>query len=253
MRAIFTYHSLDDSGSPISVKPSAFREHITWLASRAVRVVSLRDLVLAPDTSNAVALTFDDGFENFATNAWPLLREHRFPATLFVVTGRVGLTNAWRGRDVRGIPTLPLLDWTALERLVAEGLEIGGHTRSHPSLSSLDPSQTADEVNGCRDSIRARLGTPCDSFAYPYGDAPVEARRLVGHTYANGCTTAHGVLAPTDVREALPRMDMYYFQQTGALEGWGTQWFRARIAGRRALRRVRSMIGEADGRRWTHR
>jgi peptidoglycan/xylan/chitin deacetylase (PgdA/CDA1 family) len=72
MRAILTYHSIDDSGSPISVAPEEFRAHVRWLGSGAVRVVPLAKLVTLPPDDDAVALTFDDAFENFSTIAAPL-------------------------------------------------------------------------------------------------------------------------------------------------------------------------------------
>jgi len=109
MRAILTYHSIDSSGSPISVSPSAFRAHVRWLASGAVRVLPLDELVSAGDDEDAVAITFDDGFENFATEAAALLAQHGLPSTVFVVPEHVDGTNAWGGSDAPGIPTLPLM------------------------------------------------------------------------------------------------------------------------------------------------
>ena len=150
MRAILTYHSIDNSGSPVSVTPAAFRQHIEWLASGSTRVLSLGDIVHGSQSDDAVALTFDDGFENFSTEAWPLLRAHRFPATLFVVTGQVGRTNAWQGREEPGIPTLPLLGWAALERLAGDGC----HSRDD-RLFSLDSAKKA-------------LGTACVKAKLPH-------------------------------------------------------------------------------------
>ena len=142
MRAVLTYHSIDDSGSPISVSPEAFERHVRWLASGRVQVTTIDDLAACSVDAQAVALTFDDGFENFATRAAPLLTAQGFPVTLFVVTDRVGGTNQWNGRPAPGIPTLPLLDWGALEKLVTAGVTLGAHTsnssRSHASRPSGD-------------------------------------------------------------------------------------------------------------------
>ena len=70
MRAILTYHSIDPSGSPISVSPAAFRRHIEWLASGRVRVVRLEELMRLPAGEDAVALTFDDGFAKFGNTVF---------------------------------------------------------------------------------------------------------------------------------------------------------------------------------------
>ena len=48
MKAILTYHSVDDSGSAVSVSPDAFRRHVRWLASERVRVVTVPQLPALP-------------------------------------------------------------------------------------------------------------------------------------------------------------------------------------------------------------
>src|SRR6266567_582001 len=138
MRAILTYHSVDPSGSPISVSREVFRRQMAWLAASPVRVVPVAALLAGGRGEDAVALTFDDGYRNLAVEVAPLLAEHGFPWTVFVVSDRVGGTNAWSGGRGGGVPELPLLDWDGLRRLAASGVEIGSHTRHHPRLSRLD-------------------------------------------------------------------------------------------------------------------
>src|SRR5262245_53682892 len=82
MKAILTYHSIDDSGSVISVDAATFRAHIEWLVKQKIAVVPLDRLREMSDDTHAVALTFDDGFENFATGAWPVLRDYALPVTV---------------------------------------------------------------------------------------------------------------------------------------------------------------------------
>src|SRR5678809_1010179 len=89
MRGILTYHSIDSSGSPISTSQATLRAHVNWLASSEVQVTPLERLHLVPADGDAVAITFDDGFQNFADIAWPLLKHHEMPVTVFVVTQRV--------------------------------------------------------------------------------------------------------------------------------------------------------------------
>ena len=98
MRAILTYHSIDASASPISVSKEVFASHVEWLATGRVRVTTVDELLRLPDSADAVALTFDDGFENFGEIAAPALARHALPSTLFIVSDYVGRTNAWGGR-----------------------------------------------------------------------------------------------------------------------------------------------------------
>src|SRR5689334_10483044 len=109
MRAILTYHSIDSSGSPVSLSEEAFKAHVRFFGSGRVSVVPLSMLAALPDEKDAVALTFDDGFLNFTSSAMPVLTHLGFPATVFIVSDAVGTTNAWRGREPAGIPTLPLM------------------------------------------------------------------------------------------------------------------------------------------------
>jgi peptidoglycan/xylan/chitin deacetylase (PgdA/CDA1 family) len=243
VKAILTYHSIDTSGSAISVSPDVFAEHVRWLSERHVAVMSLGSLLDADagSSADAVALTFDDGFQNFAAPA-ALLSDRGLPATLFVVTGHVGGTNAWGGRTDAGIPTLPLLGWGALEQLVARGVAIGAHTRTHARLTALPPAAIEDELDGCSAELRARLGVTASHLAYPYGAVNDDVAAAAKTRFAAAVTTRFAALGATDRRMWIPRLDMYYFRQSGALERWGTPGFARRIWAVRARRRLREAI-----------
>ncbi len=250
MRAILTYHSIDPSGSVISLDEETFRRHVEWLASGSVRVLSVGDLLGAPaDADDAVALTFDDGFANFGSVAWPLLRDHDLPATVFVVSARVGMTNAWGGRDAVGIPTLPLLGWDALGRLHDEGVHVGSHTRTHPRLGGLPRERLEEEVLGAARDIERRLGSRPSGLAYPYGDVDLAARDVVADAYDWAVTTRFAPLDRAERPHRLPRLDAWYFRRPGLLESWGSPRFAAWVAMRGAARRARGWL-EARGDAW---
>ncbi len=242
MRAVLTYHSIDGSGSPVSVDEAAFARHVEWLASGAVRVVGLLELPDLDAGSDAVALTFDDGFASFRDKAWPLLRAHALPVTVFVVSDHAGRTNAWGGREEPGIPTLPLLDWEALARLAEEGVELGAHSRTHPDLRPLTGGALEDEVAGAAERMTAATGRRPRSFADPYGLWSPGAVAAASRSYRVACTTEHRpLLAGREDPYRLPRLDAWYFRRRG-LDGWGTAPFRARIMARGALRRLRALV-----------
>lgn len=242
MRATLTYHSIDDSGSPISVPPRALEEHLRWFASGRVRVLSLDELVAETDEDgDAVAVTFDDAFLNAHAPAARLL-DRGLPVTLFVVPAHVGRTNAWGGRDEPGIPTLPLMGWDDLARLAEAGAEIASHTLSHARLTEVSPDRVDEELAGGLDGIASKLGVRSRHLAYPYGavNDDVAARAAARHGWAH--TTSFRALAPGDDPLRLPRLDMYYFREPGALERWGTTRFAARVAGIRARRAIRAVF-----------
>jgi peptidoglycan/xylan/chitin deacetylase (PgdA/CDA1 family) len=238
MRAILTYHSVDPSGSPISIDEQAFARHVDFLASGRVRVLPLDDLHTADEGSDAVAVTFDDGYRNFAGTAWPRLRDAGVPVTLFVVTGRAGLDNRWDGVGVPD-PAFELLGWDELGRVAAEGVSLGSHSRSHPRLPGLTDDSLTAEVAGSADDLATRTGTRPAAFCYPYGRVDDRVAAVVAAHYRYACTTELRALGAADRPERLPRLDAFYLRTPGRLEAWGSRTFRWHLQARALVRRVR--------------
>lgn len=242
MRAILTYHSIDPSGSPISIDAAAFALHVDFLASSRTRVVPLAQIQELRDEDDAVAITFDDGLQNFQSEAWPRLAERGLPATLFVVTGRAGKDNAWQGRRDARVPHVELLDWDALGKLAAEGLELGAHSRTHPHLEKISDAQQADEIEGAAEDLFRYAGTRPHSFCYPYGTLDERAVARVARIYRRACTTELAVLDGRESAHRLPRLDAFYLRGAGRLEGFGQLSFRVRIQVLRAARNLRARL-----------
>lgn len=240
MRAILTWHSLDCSGSPISVPPDEFRRQVEWLIASGVRAVTVETLLALPDEEDAAALTFDDGFANFGEEAAPVLGEYGIPATIFVVTGHVGRDNRWGGRDTPGIPSLPLLGWDALARLREAGIGLGAHTRTHPRLPGLDPETLESEIGGAARDLEQHLGSRPDGFAYPYGELDPASARVVERSYRWACTTELRPLEEPARRPQLPRLDAWYLREPARRAGWGSRAFRTWLWCRRQGRRARA-------------
>jgi peptidoglycan/xylan/chitin deacetylase (PgdA/CDA1 family) len=236
MKAILTWHAIEDSPSPISVGTAAFADQVAFLASR-VRVVPLADILTADD--DAVALTFDDAFASFTDRAWPRLRDAGLPATVFVVTDRVGGRNRWSGREEPGIPDLALADWDALARVADEGAEIGCHSRRHPRLVTIDDAALEEETDGACEILRERLGAAPSSYCYPYGVAGPREREAAARRFTRAVTADHRLLTGEEDPFLLPRLDVYYFNRPGALNGFGSRGFRAQVKCRAALRQLR--------------
>ena len=239
MRAILTYHSVDETGSVISVSERSFRRHVAWLARGHVRVVPLEDITSVPPDEDAVAVTFDDGLASFGRIAAPLLLDGGVPTTVFVVTDAVGSTNVWRGRQDAGIPVQPLLDWEQLGALYEAGVGLGAHTCTHPRLTTLAGDSLEREIVASKQRLTHELGVDAKTFAYPYGAVSPAARDVVARTFHFGCTTRLAALTSEEDPAMLPRLDSYYLRSPDALEAWGSRRFRMRLgvlAGARSVR-----------------
>ena len=100
---ILTYHSIDSTGSVISIQQDVFKEQMNYLADNEYTIISLRKYIErlkggAIKGKKEVVLTFDDGFSNNYTFAFPILKKLGFIATFFLTSGFIGRTCQW-GRD----------------------------------------------------------------------------------------------------------------------------------------------------------
>lgn len=248
MRAILTWHSIDGSGSPISVSREDFTKQVGWLLTSGVQVASVAEILTMSGDQDAVALTFDDGFANFATEAAPILRGHGLPATLFVVTDHVGGDNRWCGTSAPGIPVLPLLGWDALARLCDEGVTIGAHSRSHPRFDRVvEAEELAEESEGCARILEQRLGVRPEGFAYPYGVLNEAVVKVVARSFGWACTTDLRVLGEAEDRHRLPRVDACYLRRPERLGRWGSPRLRGWVRLRQGGRQLKSLLGWAEG------
>jgi peptidoglycan/xylan/chitin deacetylase (PgdA/CDA1 family) len=116
------------------------------------------------DDSPSVVLTFDDGFRDVYTHAWPRLSEAGLPFTLYLSTAFIGGTMHWDGSTAKAAG--PALDWDQIGEMAASGLvTVGAHTHHHVRPEAL----TADELELCDAAIESRLGERPQHFTYPWG------------------------------------------------------------------------------------
>lgn len=236
------YHSLDLSGSPLSVPPDAFRAHMLGLATRGVAVLGIADLLRAPDTRDAVAITFDDALSSVWTIAAPLLDELAMTATVFVPTAHAGGDNGWRGAGDRGIPRFPVMRWDELGALQSRGWTIGAHTRTHPALTRCPAAQITDELEGSALDIERALGTRPQLFAYPYGLVDDRVAGAASAVFEYSVTTEMRVLRTPESPARVPRVDAYYFRANDLLTAWGSRRQQAYLRVRSALRSVKQSM-----------
>jgi len=235
--AILTYHSLDTSGSVISTRPELFRVHIESLVERGIAIASLDNLLRTP---RSVALTFDDGYENFAELALPLLSRYRIPATVFIVSGLCGQSNVW---DASGrIPLLKLMSWETLRSLPADLVSIGSHSVSHANLTRLSLAEAESELSESRTEIEQRTGRAVPYFAYPNGNVNKRVRYAAAGQYRLAVGTRLDYVPDDPDPLNLPRIDAYYLKHPKRFRrqtmGEGTTY----LAMRRWLRRLRSAL-----------
>lgn len=229
---VLCYHRVGPGLSRMSVAPAQFEAQLQWLKDNGWHVVRLADLAefmagrkALPQRS--VAITFDDGYESVYRHAFPLLKKHGMPATLFVYTDFVGARDA--------------LGWTQMDEMLRSGLvDIQSHSKTHRNLAErqAEDGEAAlrawldTELRNSKQTIERRLGpagVQVRHFAYPYGEANeavLEAMRRNG--YEMGFTVTPGG-NPFYAAPLLLRRVMIFGEHD-------LEEFRARLTGRRAAR-----------------
>jgi len=237
------YHSIDSSGSMLSVEPDAFAAQMRCLRDKGFQAISLQSAISYRDENGewperAVVLTFDDGFANFYEEAFPILQRHGFSATVFIVSGHMGGYNDWEP-SLQGSGPLRLLSWEQASELAEAGIEIGCHTRNHLDLRRCTPQEASLEISSSRREIKEKLGLDAQSFAYPYGGVNHLVQHLAAREFRAACTTELR-RANSDPLNLLPRVDMYYLRSqrrfASLLDGQLDQYLTVRRCGRLARR-----------------
>ncbi|KAF0221838.1 MAG: polysaccharide [Geobacteraceae bacterium] len=214
---ILMYHSIaepsDARERSICLPLSEFERQMEFLREDEYTPVSL-DLLAEVAAGKGVlpfrpvVITFDDGYaDNFAA-AFPILQRCGFPATVFLVTGCVGGTNAW---DVAcGGPERWLLTWDNVAEMLRGGVTFGSHTVSHRRLTELAPADALTEMRESKRVMEERLEVPVRHFSYPYGEMNEAVVALVREAgYLTACTTMSGFNGADINHLALRRLDIY--------------------------------------------
>jgi peptidoglycan/xylan/chitin deacetylase (PgdA/CDA1 family) len=168
------------------VAPDDFRRHVRRLRSWGYRLVTfgrLAALAAGGEEAGHASLTFDDGLADNLHVLAPLLAELEAPATVFVVSGWLGL----RHPDATWAP---LLSGAEVGELARRGVEIASHTATHTDLAQLDEAGIYEELVASKRTLEDAARRQVDVAAYPFGrgnPAAAEACRRAG--YRAACRT----------------------------------------------------------------
>jgi peptidoglycan/xylan/chitin deacetylase (PgdA/CDA1 family) len=201
----FMYHHVQDGKvaaqkkqTALSVDTGYFQRQMQYLADKGYTVVSMNDLIGFFDSGTtlpkkSVLLTFDDAYDDFYFNVYPILRNFSFKGTLFTPTGLVGNPG--------------YISWGQISDANSSGLVLfANHTWSHKNIKA-DSSVVDKEISTADTQLIERgLNNP-KVFAYPYGIVGSYAEGVLAKLgYKLAFTTQPGSVLCKKQRLSLPRV-----------------------------------------------
>lgn len=233
----------------VNTSPMRFAEHMKWLHDNGYEVIGLSAAVALisgqpsetatgkqqphpknlqgvlpsdrpmaesadPTCRKYVVLTFDDGYRDFYTEAFPVLKRYGYTSTVFLPTAFIDGGN-------RGLLGKQHLSWKQVQQLHAEGVAFGSHTVNHPQLSHLKLDEVDDELRRSKEIIEAHMcqstgaRVKLDSFCYPF-KFPDHDRGFVRSLRSRLEDAGYGCCATTRVGTMAEGEDSFFLKRIPA-------------------------------------
>ena len=187
---ILTYHSISNEIElDETVTPEEFERQLQYIEEN-YKVIPLEEAIEYLQTdiekgSGSIVITFDDGYSDNYYNAYPLLKKHNFPATIFLISDFIN-----NNGDKHLSPS-------QIQEMKSNNISFGSHTISHRILTSLRKEEIIREIRDSKDILESQLGQKINSFTYPIGtrvDFNDEIRETVkASKYAYACSNVYGI------------------------------------------------------------
>lgn len=209
---ILMYHRIQPAvdrarGEGITATTAQFEAHLNWLAAHGARFVTVSELMAAENPAHMVAITFDDGYADNFSYAWPIMKKFSAPATIYLAPD---------------MPEIERLTPAMITEMNAAGIEFGAHTMTHIHLPSTDDTQALAEIQASKAAVESLTGKPCTSFAYPFGKfSDTHVAMVAAAGFMTAVTTKKKILPRRKLDPlCLPRLSMV--GQMNRFEFWLT-------------------------------
>ncbi len=206
---VLNYHKVDYMNHSLSVQPPDFEQQMAFLKDNGYHTVTPHEMYMAftdgaPLPTNPVLITFDDGYSDNYTYAYPILKKYGMKAAIFVITNLMGKPG--------------YLTWGQAAEMEASGVvSIESHTVTHGSLTDLTDEQIRYELTEAKHDIEQRLGKEVEFLAYPTGAYNLHIASLVQEAgYKGAFTVRYGNMDRAANFFAIERVPIFHTSDTFA-------------------------------------
>lgn len=209
---ILLFHDVNPERNPLtgSLTPEEFERIIVFLKEK-YDLVAINSILKSP---KSCILTFDDGMYTFMKYAYPIIKKHEVPVTIFLPAESIAEGSTWTLRyfqkcennqnkssiidykdQLRLYESLRgehaddnhrLMTWDEIKTLDPDLVSIQSHGLTHRFLSPMIEEDLIKELRISQSIIEKNLNTKVTSIAYPFGDYSNATLKKAGIYYENG-------------------------------------------------------------------
>ncbi|MFA6217765.1 MAG: polysaccharide deacetylase family protein [Candidatus Omnitrophota bacterium] len=167
-----------------TLSPKKFESQLAWILAHGFTPITLADLIAArtrgkPLPQAPIVLSFDDGWKDQYSGAFPALVKYKFTATFFIITDSVGHS--------------AYMDWGNLENMVAAGMDIEPHSHTHPKLSTVPEKLLPREIIDSKKILEKKINMSAVVFSYPFGSYNDTVISIVKQAGFDAAVTINGL------------------------------------------------------------
>lgn len=202
---ILMYHKVNPSskvgGLGLRVLPVEFDWQMNYLHENGYQTLSMEEAYQYLQgklkvKGKPIVITFDDGYKDNYTYAYPILRKYNFKGNIFLISRIIGKTNIWDEKV--GRPRNYILNWSEIDEMNKHGIYFGAHTANHPKLAKISLKEAWQEIDLSKKDLENHFKTKVDYFCYPFGSYNKNVENLVEKAgFKAALTVDQGVNIPS--------------------------------------------------------
>ena len=199
---VLNYHMVNPMVISLAIDPTDFEWQMKYLVDHGYHTISTDELYDFMEGKGAlpdrpVLITFDDGYVDNYTNAYPILKKYNLKATIFIVTGFVSSRKGY-------------LTWDQLREMEQHGIMAQSHTVTHAPLPELPDERIREELVESKRTAEVELGHPIDFIAYPTGVHDLHIVSIAKEAgYRGGFTVKYGNVDRSSNVYAMERVPVF--------------------------------------------
>lgn len=248
---ILMYHRIVDeigTSNPYELCISAkdFEAQMTYLSAKGYQTVTMHDAAQArlrgeSPSEKQIVITFDDGYMDTYTKAFPVLQQHGFASTIYLVSSFIGKTSTW---DAGKVPPSELFGMDEIREMQKAGIEFGSHSCSHKPMAELDTKAVQSQIVDSKNALEDILGSDVTTFAYPYGSSDTAHSKMISDA---GYIAAVGIEERSNTPFNLSRVNAAHCSGTDLAWRMRVSGMHFRLRQFGALRKIKGTIRSIKG------